>query len=401
MHILMVSPHPVYTPRGTPISVLNRCKALSHLGHTVQLVTYPIGEDVVVPGLVYDRARVPGLRDVKVGPSAAKLPLDAAVLARAARRLVAGHRRFDVVHTHEEAGVLAIPLRRLLRIPHVYDMGNEFATVAANYGLPRVAVKAAGIVERAIVRHSDVVIAHFPAVAASASAADPAVPVEVVYNVPIEPRPDPALSARFRARWSAGGMPIAVYAGTLESYQGVDLLVGAAALLQQRGTACRIVIVGGRADQVELLRRDVASRGLGEVIAVEGLLPQEQITSVLDAADLLLSPRALGNNTPLKVFSYLHSSRPIVATRIESHTQVLDDDVAVLVEPTAEGIAGGIQRCVGDRSDSDRLARAAGVRARARFSEEAFVAGVQRAYDHLSVGHSSVVKFPRANRRAA
>ncbi len=37
MRILMVSPHPVYSPRGTPISVLNRCRALAELGHEVDL----------------------------------------------------------------------------------------------------------------------------------------------------------------------------------------------------------------------------------------------------------------------------------------------------------------------------------------------------------------------------
>ena len=46
-------PHPVYSPRGTPISVLNRCRALAELGHEVDLVTYPMGEDVPVPGLHY------------------------------------------------------------------------------------------------------------------------------------------------------------------------------------------------------------------------------------------------------------------------------------------------------------------------------------------------------------
>ena len=61
MRILMVSPHPTYSPRGTPISVLNRCRALCALGHEIDLVTYGIGADVAVDGLRWLRAPVPGI----------------------------------------------------------------------------------------------------------------------------------------------------------------------------------------------------------------------------------------------------------------------------------------------------------------------------------------------------
>jgi hypothetical protein len=55
---------------GTPFSVLHRLKALSDLGHRVDLVTYPFGEDVVLPGLRIVRcARPPGVRSVPIGPS--------------------------------------------------------------------------------------------------------------------------------------------------------------------------------------------------------------------------------------------------------------------------------------------------------------------------------------------
>jgi len=50
MRILMLAPEPIYTPRGTPIAVLNRCRALTALGQEVDLVTYPVGQDVAVPG---------------------------------------------------------------------------------------------------------------------------------------------------------------------------------------------------------------------------------------------------------------------------------------------------------------------------------------------------------------
>ena len=51
MKILMIAPEPFFEPRGTPFSEYFRIKALSALGHTVDLVTYPFGVDKAIPGL--------------------------------------------------------------------------------------------------------------------------------------------------------------------------------------------------------------------------------------------------------------------------------------------------------------------------------------------------------------
>ena len=71
-----------------------------------------------------------------------------------------------------------------------------------------------------------------------------------------------------------------------------------------------------------------------------GQRPAEEIPLFLDAADVLVSPRSSGTNTPLKIYQYLRSGRPIVATRLLTHTQVLDDEVAILTD----GDAGRIRR---------------------------------------------------------
>ena len=44
----MIAPQPFFEPRGTPFSVLGRLRALSELGHEVDLVTYHVGRDVPV-----------------------------------------------------------------------------------------------------------------------------------------------------------------------------------------------------------------------------------------------------------------------------------------------------------------------------------------------------------------
>ena len=60
------------------------------------------------------------------------------------------------------------------------------------------------------------------------------------------------------------------------------------------------------------------------------------------ASDVLVSPRVSGTNTPLKIYSFLKAGKPFVATRLWTHTQVLDDSVAVLADPNPESFAAGL-----------------------------------------------------------
>ena len=73
----MLAPEPFFEPRGTPFSEFHRIKALVEDGHHVDLVTYPIGQDVALPNLTIIRTwRPPFVKKVPIGPSAVKVLLD-------------------------------------------------------------------------------------------------------------------------------------------------------------------------------------------------------------------------------------------------------------------------------------------------------------------------------------
>ena len=82
MRILMIAPEPFFEPRGTPFSEFHRIRALTTLGHEVDLVTYPFGADVSMPGLrVFRSLRPPFVHRVKIGPSFAKEEVPAVIEA--------------------------------------------------------------------------------------------------------------------------------------------------------------------------------------------------------------------------------------------------------------------------------------------------------------------------------
>ena len=92
----MIAPEPFFEPRGTPFSEFHRIRALTTLGHQVDLVTYPFGQDVTMRGLrVFRCLRPPFVRSVRVGPSLVKIPLDALLALTALRRGLSG--RYDAL----------------------------------------------------------------------------------------------------------------------------------------------------------------------------------------------------------------------------------------------------------------------------------------------------------------
>ena len=117
-----------------------------------------------------------------------------------------------------------------------------------------------------------------------------------------------------------------------------------------------------------------------------GQRPAVEIPAFVEAADVLVSPRIAGTNTPLKIYSYLRSGRPIVATDLRTHTQVLDDQTAVLVPPDPDAFAEAVGLVI-DRPDiGGRLSEAAKNLAATRYSREAYLAKTAAAYERLLQG---------------
>jgi len=103
----------------------------------------------------------------------------------------------------------------------------------------------------------------------------------------------------------------------------------------------------------------------------------------LALADLVVSPRRAGENTPFKVYTYMASGRPLVATRIPTHTQLLDDSLAFLVEPTPEGLARGIEEALADPGAARRRAEKARALIEREYSPAQYAEKVARAYESV------------------
>jgi glycosyltransferase involved in cell wall biosynthesis len=388
LRILMLAPEPFFEPRGTPFSEYHRIKALVELGHHVDLVTYPIGQAVDLPNLRIIRApRPPFVRKVRIGPSVTKLVLDALLAITAVRQGLRG--TYDAVHSHEEMGVVGVWLARRLGIPHLYDMHSSLPQQLSNFqysesGLVRRVFERA---ERRMIEGSGAVITicqDLQDTVVAMGAGERSVMIENVMGGDVATDAGPGRDA-VRARWGiAEDAPLVLYTGTFEQYQGLDLLTGAAARLAPLCPPARVLVVGGSPEQVEAAR--AKAQAVAAPMVFTGQRPAAEIPHFVDACDILVSPRISGTNTPLKIYSYLRSMRPIVATNLHTHTQVLGPEFSLLVEPTPSALAEGLAHLIAHPAERARLASAAARVAAEKYSREAYLGKTREVYRRLLQG---------------
>jgi glycosyltransferase involved in cell wall biosynthesis len=377
LRILLLAPQPFFEVRGTPLAVLAMVRALTAAGHRVELLTYPQGQAVEVPGLVHRRSLRLPVGKVRAGPSMAKLALDVPFVAEAALLLVT--RRFDVVHAVEEAAHLIAPVALLLRVPLVMDVDSSIPDQLRYSGFASRGplLWAAEALERYALRRAAAVVTVCASLTAGVRRRAPGARVFQIEDPPLvdgSVATDAADVARLRAALGLSPGPVALYSGNFEAYQGVEMLVEASGLVPN----VQIVLMGGEPREIEaLVARGARVRGR---CCFAGKRPPAELPAFLALADVLVSPRIRGENTPFKVYTYLASGKPLVATRIPSHTQLLDESTSFVVDATAEGLARGIESALADPTAAASRGRRGREMVEERFSAARYIEKVRAAY---------------------
>lgn len=141
---------------------------------------------------------------------------------------------------------------------------------------------------------------------------------------------------------------ICVYAGSVSILKGINYLIQAAEKLPK----IDFLLAGSVSPEFK-------DSHLPPNVKFLGRKEQKDIPVLLQAADVLLLPHPNGeySQSPMKLFEYMASGTPIVASRLPSISEVLNDENAVLVEAENAGaLASGITLLINDLVLSNRIA---------------------------------------------
>jgi colanic acid biosynthesis glycosyl transferase WcaI len=186
--------------------------------------------------------------------------------------------------------------------------------------------------------------------------------------------PDPKGAAEIRREWGLRGKVVALYSGNIARKQGIEILVEAARLLEDRGEIA-FVICGEGPNRAELER---LAAGLGNV-QLHDLQPAEKMGAMLTMADLHLLPQIAGAADlvlPSKLTNMLASGRPVVATTEAGTGLYAEVDGCGAITPP--GDAAALASAISDLADNpvrrEQFGAAATKRAVERWSKPAIIA---------------------------
>lgn len=364
MKVLVVAPQPFFSPRGTAFSVYYRTLIMAEQGATIDLLTYGPGQDVDIPGTRI--LRIPRLRilePVPIGPSWQKFVLDIPMVLWTIGLLL--RHRYKVVHAHEEAVFWCRFLKPIFGFQLIYDMHSSLPQQLENFKFTKskLLIGTFKALENSCLKAADALITICPDLRdyVLKSGVDPdrhlLIENSIFDDIRLRAGPGAESAGRHVPVEFGHGHPVILYAGTFETYQGIEVLIAAFAKVVVSRPDARLLLVGGADEQIRRMRELVASLGLGPSCVLTGRVPKAAALAYTQSADVLVSPRVDGTNTPLKIYEQLASGRPLVATRIWSHTQVLDDSVAFLVDPDPASMAEGLLRALDDPAEAASRAR--------------------------------------------
>lgn len=176
---------------------------------------------------------------------------------------------------------------------------------------------------------------------------------------------------------------IITYTGSLLPGKGVDILIKAANLLPD----FLFIIVGGSKEQIFKLRGLKKYNNINFI----GYVPPSEIPVYQNAADILALPNCKGSvidevTSPIKLFEYLASGRPIVATNTPSLLEILEHDYNALISPAGDHIklAANIKRLTENPDLCKKLADNAGAVVE-RFSWDSRVKSLTEVFNRFSM----------------
>ncbi len=399
MRALVISPQPFFSYRGTPFSVYYRTLITAELGIQVDLLTYGEGENVNIPGVRIIRIpRFKFLGKVKVGPSLLKLFLDCFIFLWCIGLLVKN--RYAFVQAHEEAVFICCFLKPIFNFKLIYDMHSSLAEQLSNFKFTqsKLLINLFKSIERTSLKAAEATIVICPSLYHYAQGVlGKESPIFLIENSIFEEINTTHKDVRIKDLdpmkfiESLSGKRYVAYAGTLEPYQGIDIVIRSFQVVLRYDPTITLLIIGGTKAQIRNYTLLAEEYGIKQNCMFVGQTSLSVAKYYLDRAAVQISSRISGTNTPLKVYEQLTRNVPIVATNVDAHTQVLNDQVAFLVEPDPADMARGIWAALTPDGEGRNKAENAQKLYRQKYARKIYKDKLKQALESLNIGALSMV----------
>ncbi len=273
--------------------------------------------------------------------------------------LVAARKLVDIVYLRDDVPIAVIA--RFLRIPFVYEVHRLPAGRIGRFMMRGMKGGSAKLIGALTAHLRERLIAEFAFEAARTVVLPDGVDADMFAGTGFG-------TAVRRVTGIPAEIPVIGYVGTFTALgyeKGVAVLVRAMAAVRMAYPSALLVCVGGPAELVPQYREVAADAGVADTVRFIGHVPPPEAVKWMRACDVLVIP--LPNNeffayhaSPMKMFEYMASGVPIVASDLPSIREVLSVETALFARPADEiSLAEQICRTLADPDAAARRAVAA------------------------------------------
>lgn len=280
--------------------------------------------------------------------------------------------RPHILHPHSPVlnAIPALRAGRRLGVPVVYEMRASWEDAAVDHGTTRegsLRYRLSRFLESRALAQANAVVTICEGLRGDIlSRGDiPADKIRVVPNaVDVDsftyaPPADPEL----RSRLGLAGCTVLGFAGSFYGYEGIDLLLEAAAALLPRHPDLKVLLVGG-GPQEAALREQAARLGLAERVVFAGRVPHAEVQAYYGQIDILCYPRKANRLTelvtPLKPLEAMAQGKLFVASDVGGHRELVrHGETGILFQAgDAAALAGAVAGLLADQESWEALRRA-------------------------------------------
>jgi len=385
--VLVLAPTPFFSDRGCHLRIYEEARWLSRLGVKLRLLTYPAGRDV--SGLEIRRAGAwLGYPKLEAGPSWRKPLVDLALLRLVRRQLLEFSP--DLIHAHLHEGAFIALLAAGRELPVVLDYQGSLSRELAEHQAFFRAWPLSGLMRKTeawINSRADQILLNSAALLPELE--EKVRPKAMVVGDGVDTErfvPQEAEPELVRKLGLAEGMPIVVYLGLLNRYQGVDLMLRSAQILAEKKIRAQFLVMGYPLGDYPAR---AARMGLSETVKFPGRIDYFKAEKFLAPGRVAAAPKIASSEANGKILNYLALGLPLVCFDRPVNRELAGEAAEYAPfhpqdqEQNAQNFARGLERLLKDPGRRRELAEQGRARAEKYFSWEKVAEKISACYREM------------------
>jgi len=340
--VLIILASPFYLDKGSCVRARSDVIAWASYLNKVDLLTYPVGNDIEIKGVNHIRAKIPFYKKTSAGPSLSKIYADKLLFWKAFSLIL--RNKYDVIIGEDfEGAFLGMILSRLFNKLFVYSMYNPLQETIRPYTKSSFVLNLSGHFDQCLERKAENITLEWKYEYKRIQKLYPDKNISFVPDAfPIEKKKVKGFEDK----------KYIFYAGNFKEYQGIDLLLESFKKFQKNNNI-HLVLTGNGYEQMEEYSKELVIDDM--VIFTEGLSLVETNYMISNSLFCVL-PRTIDGPPGMKALHYFSQGKAILGTDLSCNNKVIENNKSgYLVKATVEGMKEGLKRMVDDREFREGL----------------------------------------------